>query len=122
MKYRYKAYNLTEESRQLLLEKFPPLYENVVLHHITYKFGFSQNFDLPPEVSSVKVVGYTKNEHIECLVVALDGSTLRPDGLIYHITISHDNLSQPKDSNALLESGFDSSSPIYIKVVPALNK
>lgn len=117
----YTAYNLTQESKNLILSKFSPKFSNLVLHHITYKFGVKTGEELPPEVSEIKVVGFAQNENIECFVCSLDGETNRPSGGTYHITFSHSDSASPKDSNELLENGFEKVEPFSIVAVPAIN-
>src|ERR1700742_620733 len=57
----YVAYNLTEASRDALLEKFPPKFENVVCHHVTVRYDVPE--DHPPlEAAVLKVIGYALDE------------------------------------------------------------
>ena len=120
----YQAYNLTEESKQAILSLFVPAFSNFVLHHITYKFGVPKDSPLPPPVETVRVIGFMKNDHIECFVCSVDGSIERADGGIYHITFSHSDFASPKDSNELLEdrSSIQFIVPIPITVIPSLNQ
>lgn len=116
----YSAYILTEASRAKLLEKFVPIFEETILHHITYKFP---DTNPPPEINEVKVVGYAANDSIEAFVVSLDGEVRRKDGSFYHITFSLDRLkAKPKDSNNLLKDGWNKIDPITIEVNPKLLK
>jgi hypothetical protein len=119
----YQSYKLTEMSRNLLLAKFSPKFENVSVHHITYRWGVKKDAGLPPEISSVKVIGYASNEHIECLVCLVDGTTDRIDGSTYHITISYDSHSAAKDSNDLLQNtSYERIDPIEIEVISSLDR
>lgn len=97
----YAAYVLTPAARDLVLEKFPPKFPDVIAHHVTYQFGSNE----APPPASIVVVGYTSDDSLECLVVSVDGSTERPDGSTYHITLSLDRSQgrKPVDSNAVIE-------------------
>lgn len=99
----YSAYLLSDESKNLLLQRFIPKYPKIIAHHITVEHGIP-NDSAPPETASLKVVGYADSgDGIEALVVSVDGTYDRPDGNIYHITWSLDPTKySPKDSNILL--------------------
>ena len=58
---------------------------------------------------------------LECLVVALDGTTDRPDGSTYHITWSLGPGREARESNELLRArGWQSiDSPVGIELEPA---
>lgn len=117
----YTAYNLSKESKEMLLQKFVPSFEKVVCHHITHQFGVSETAPLPPK-ASLKVVGYAVNDRIECLVVEVNGSISRPSGGIYHITLSHKEGTKPVESNDLLKSGYQKVSSLEIIATPCFNK
>jgi hypothetical protein len=99
----YTAYVLTDESREMLLEKFPPKYSEVVAHHVTVEFGVPEGTE-PPEEAIVKVIGEADSgDGLQALVVSVDGSTRRPDGGTYHITWSlNRDKYKPVDSNELI--------------------
>lgn len=120
----YIAYNLTETSRAKLLAEFPPQFSKVVAHHITIEFGVDNSTPLPPTPVNAEVIGYAKNEKIECVVVRIDGKTRRPvDGKLLHITLSHSEDAKPVMSNDLLmDVEYTAISPIKIEVTPTFNK
>ena len=122
----YIAFELDKKDRSHLLEKFPPKYSDVIGHHITYKFGVSSDTKLPKGSKNIEVVGYADDgDSIEALVVAVNGSTTRPDGKIYHITWSLDREKgrKPVHSNALIEkNGFTRIDPIKISAKPEFFK
>ena len=98
----YTAYVLTDEARDMLLEKFPPKYPKGIAHHVTVEFGVPEGTEPPPE-AEVKVVGEADSgDGLQTLVVMVDGSTKRPDGGTFHITWSLNDNYKPVDSNALL--------------------
>lgn len=102
MRRGYQLYSLSRESRDRLLDAFPPKYSEVRADHITYKFDVRRIVPLPPLPRFVEVVGYSFDESIECVVVKVDGLLHRPDGKLFHITISFDESREAKDSNDLL--------------------
>ena len=117
----YRAYELDKKSRQILAATFPPKYPDFIGQHITYKMGNKSG--LPPMPNTVAVIGYADDgESLEALVVAVDGSTDRVDGSIYHITWSLDRSKgrKPVDSNKLVASGFKPVDPISIQVEPKI--
>lgn len=116
----YIGYELTEESRNKLLERFNPKFPKVLCHHITEKFGVTRDTPEPEMPSSVNVVGYAGNDIIEALVVSINGSMTRPDGKVYHITLSLDpSRAKPVMSNDLIaQSSWEEISDIPINVVP----
>jgi len=105
----YQAFELSSSSRSQLAQSFPPKFSEFVGHHVTYKRGAKSDQPLP-EASSFKVVGYACDPAgIECLVVEVDGSTVRPDGGTYHCTWSLDREAgfKPVKSNDLLRDGWE---------------
>lgn len=101
----YTAYVLDDASRNMLAKRFPPKYPKFIGHHITVEFGVEKNTELPLD-AQIKVVGYVDSgDGLEVLVTAVNNSTSRKDGKIYHITWSLDtDKYKPVDSNALLQS------------------
>jgi hypothetical protein len=123
MKKGYQAFNITAKSREEILTIFPPRFSNVVAHHITHKFKVTEDLGLPT-IDSVNVIGYACNENIECLVVEVDGHSTRPDGKIYHLTLSHSDNAKPADSNDLIEDGWKNLptiAKILITAIPTFN-
>lgn len=116
----YIGYELTEESRNNLLERFTPKFPKVICHHITEKFGVTRDTPEPEMPDNVSVVGYASNDIIEALVVSIDGSTARPDGKVYHITLSLDpSRAKPVMSNDLIAQNlWERVSAIPVDVIP----
>jgi hypothetical protein len=110
---------LAEDDRKKLLEQFPPKFEKTVAHHVTLRTE-AEKEPLPPEVTA-QVVGRTDDEKgVEAMVVAIDGTTDRPDGSIYHITWSLGDGRRARESNDVLkERGWDElDHPIPIRLQP----
>lgn len=99
----YSAYVLSEKSRAALLQAFPPKFPDVIAHHVTVQFGIKLDSD-PPKSASVRVFGYASDASLEAIVVAVDGTTMRPDGKTYHITLSLDRTQgrRPVESNIVI--------------------
>jgi hypothetical protein len=117
----YTAYSLTTSSRADLLRHFPAKYSDIICHHVTFKFPAKSTDALPPAVRDAHVVGYEDSgDGIEALVVEINGSTKRPDGKIFHITLSlsREAGKKPVHSNALLAKGFKSVTPFTIHLQP----
>lgn len=117
----YTAYLLTPESRAAVLERFPPRFGDVICHHVTERFGIAAGEACMPQPAQISIVGYACDDSLEALVVAVSGRTLRPDGMVYHITLSLDRSKgrKPVDSNRLIAGGgWDSVAPLAIESVP----
>ena len=105
----------------MLLERFPPKYENVIADHITLRTGATSSTRLPRKPKA-RVVGRADDgRSLECLVVELDGTTDRPDGSTYHITWSLGPTRRAKESNDLLrDQGWEPlPAPVDIELEPA---
>ena len=110
---------LADEDREKLLERFPPRYEKTVAHHVTLKTEAEQE-PIPPEVKA-QIVGQTDDgKGVQAMVVAIDGTTDRPDGSTYHITWSLADGRRARESNdALKECGWaELAHPIPISLEP----
>lgn len=122
----YVAYELTPESKVRLLEHFQPMFEKVYAHHITHTFGIkSIDADgLLPKLAEddLVVVGEASNDHIQALIVEINGSSRRDDGSVFHITWSLDPTTgtKPVHANNLVKnkSTWDYVTPLPISVTP----
>jgi hypothetical protein len=111
---------LAEHDREKLLRQFPPKYERTVAHHVTLMTEAEQE-PLPPGVMA-QLVGRTDDESgVQAMVVAIDGTTDRPDGSTYHITWSLGEGRRAGESNDVLkERGWEKlDHPIPINVKPS---
>ena len=115
------GWKLPREEREQLLARFPPKYANVIADHVTLRTDATSATPLPRKVDA-RVVGRADDgESLECLVVALGGTTDRPDGSTYHITWSLGPRREARESNDLLrEQGWEHlPAPIDIELEPA---
>lgn len=111
----YTGWELSESTRNELRERFPPKYEEFIGHHVTHAFGVTQEATPPP--AALRVMGYTDDGGLECLVVSVDGHWCRPDGKTYHVTWSLNRSAgrKPVQSNLAIQKHG------YQPVVPAIN-
>ena len=110
---------LTPEARQLILKKFPPKFSDVKADHVTLEYGVPKDSPTPPP-ATVIVVGYASDDSLEALAVTVDGELKRPDGKVYHITLSLDRSKgrTPVESAALLAQGFNAVPHFDVQVQP----
>src|SRR3954471_24709856 len=115
------GWKLPRDERELLLQRFPPEYENVVADHVTLRTGATPETPLPRKPQA-RIVGRADDgRSLECLVVELDGTTDRPDGSTYHITWSLGPGREARESNDVLrDQRWESlSDPIRVELEPA---
>ena len=112
------GWKLSKADREMLLQRFPPKYVEVVADHVTLRVGGTQ---LPPTPKAEVVGRADDNDSLECLVVKLDGTTDRPDGSTYHITWSLGPGREAVESNDVLrDKGWQRiDRPIAIELQPA---
>jgi hypothetical protein len=116
------GWKLPRTERELLLQQFPPKYENVVADHVTLRSGANSSTPLPEKPKSSNVVGRADDcDSLECLVVEINGTTDRPDGSTYHVTWSLGPGRRARQSNDLLsDRGWDYiEKPIPVELTPA---
>ena len=96
------GWKLDRQQRDALLELFPPLWPDVIADHVTLESG--PDSDLPGPVRATIVGEVSDGEGLQAMVVAIDGSTDRPDGSSYHITWSLDRGQgrKPVESNKVI--------------------
>ena len=115
------GWKLPQTEREMLLQRFPPRYHNVVADHVTLRVGATPSTPLPRKPVA-RIIGRADDEQsLECLVVELDGTTDRPDGSTYHITWSLGPERKARESNDLLrDKGWEHlATPIPVELEPA---
>jgi hypothetical protein len=119
----YTGWLLPEADRAKLLGKFPPVYHDVLAHHVTLRMGEAE---LPTASTGVVVGQFDDGLGCQVLVVQIDSSTIRPDGETYHITWSLDrdthNRKPFHSIGVLKEHGWEPVWPVYISLVPMVFK
>jgi hypothetical protein len=115
------GWKLPRDERELLMERFPPKYENVVANHVTLRTGATPATPLPRKPEAMIVGRADDGRSLECLVVELDGTTDRPDGSTYHITWSLGPGRRARESNDVLrDQGWEHiEAPIPVELEPA---
>jgi hypothetical protein len=84
----YVGWFLADTDRRHLLERFPPLFGKVVADHVTLCREDDPHAAILSEQQG-RIIGHAVDPAgVEALVVEIDGSTLRPDGGVYHLTWS----------------------------------
>jgi hypothetical protein len=113
------GWKLPADERELLLQRFPPKYENVIADHVTLRVGTGAPLPSKPDVA--RVVGRADDgDSLECLVVEMDGTTDRPDGSTYHITWSLGPGRKARESNDVLrDRGWQHVEPVPVDLEPA---
>lgn len=96
------GWKLSADDRAALLDRFPPRYAETIADHVTLKGEDGSGAALPGPVSAQVVGRADDGESLECLVVAVEGSTDRPDGSTFHITWSLGPGRAPRESNDVL--------------------
>jgi len=102
----FLAFNLTEACRQKVLSQVPARFEQVLCHHITHQYGLGpeSGLPLPPRPQSLRAIGYASDHvGVEALIVEIDGALTRPDGKIYHLTLSLAEGRKQVESNQVIE-------------------
>ena len=119
--YSVIGWKLDRDQRKELLQQFPPRYALVDADHVTLRIRASRRAPLPEETQG-EIVGRGDDGHgVEAMVVAIAGTTDRPDGSTYHITWSLEPGRKAKESNVVLAAGpwerFDL--PMPVRLLPA---
>jgi hypothetical protein len=106
----YQAFVLTEASRAKVATLFPPKFPEWIGHHVTHVFGGPFKQDIPyGSTVTFDIIGYAMEDGLEAFVVAMrDGTKIRPNGKLYHVTWSLDRSKGKKsvDSNRLIAEGY----------------
>ncbi len=94
------GWKLTGESRAALLAAHPPRYADVIADHVTLSVSGTEP---PYPVYDAAIVGRTDDDlGVEAMIVAIDGSTCRPDGRTWHITWSLADGRAARESNVAI--------------------
>ena len=112
------GWKLDREQREKLLDRFPPRYAGPVADHVTLETD-AEDKPLPPEVTAAILGRADDGKGVEAMVVALDGSTARPDGSTFHITWSLAADRRARESNEVIRDcgwqRFDEAIPVTIR-------
>ncbi len=113
------GWKLDRKQRAALLDIYPSRYANVIADHVTLSVAGTE---LPPSAGDAVIVGYVDDGYgVEALIVAIDGSTTRPDGKVWHITWSLDEGRAARESNDVIaQNGWVAQGGEHLTLVPAL--
>lgn len=116
------GWKLAEHSRVRLLAAFPPRYALTVADHVTLRAFPPSDTPPPPPVASACVVGVADDGcGVQALVVAIEGSTARPDGGVWHITWSLAEGRRARESNDVLAGGdWQTCDGGSVELIPAV--
>ena len=96
------GWKLDRAQRAELLQQFPPRYRDVDADHVTLRTGAAEEAALPEETEGEIVGRADDGSGVEAMVVAIGGTTDRPDGSTYHITWSLEPGRKAQESNDVL--------------------
>src|SRR5688572_9745407 len=117
------GWKLDKADRAKLLARFRPNWPDVIADHITLDAHAGKRDALPEQAQAELVGEVSDGEGLQAMVVAVGGTTDRPDGGTYHITWSLDRRRgrKPAESNDVIAArgwhAFDR--PVPIHVLPA---
>ena len=112
------GWKLDRDEREALLRRLQPRYGEPVADHVTLE---KREAPLPDDVAA-QILGRTDDgDGVEAMVVALDGSTDRPDGSTFHITWSLAPGRRAVESNDVIrDCGWTKfAEPISVTLKPA---
>jgi hypothetical protein len=87
--------DLDFDTRHRILGAFSPVHPNVYAHHVTAAYR-----DVNVRVVGMKeaiVTGQVMNDRVQVLLLRVDGDDYRPDGKLWHLTISTADDVPPKE-------------------------
>ena len=117
--YSVIGWRLDREQRKELLQQFPPRYPEVDADHVTLRSEAAEDAALPEETLGEIVGRADDGQGVEAMVVAIGGTTGRPDGSTYHITWSLAPGRRARESNDVLATcdwtEFDLPMPVKLE-------
>lgn len=115
------GWKLDREQRKELLQQFPPKYRNPDADHVTLRTEAGEDAPLPQETEGQIVGRADDGRGVEAMVVAIAGTTDRPDGSVYHITWSLEPGRRPQESNDVLagRDWIEFDLPMPVKLEPS---
>lgn len=99
------GWKLTRECRDALIATIPPKYARTIADHVTLSISGTAS---PEPVATAKIIGRADDGlGVEAMVVAIDGSTARPDGKVWHVTWSlADNRTARESNDVIAQLGW----------------
>ncbi len=117
------GWKLDDGERSSLLNRFPPLWPDVIADHITLQSDVAEDAALP-EPQRAEIVGsISDGEGLQALIVVVGGNSGRPDGGTFHITWSLDRSRGRKavqSNDVIADLGWRRfPEPVPIRTTPA---
>ena len=113
------GWKLDPEQRRELLQQFPPRYARAVADHVTLRSKAADDAPLPEETDGEIRGRADDGKGVEAMVVAIAGTTDRPDGSTYHITWSLEEDREARESNDVIAAcgweRFDLAMPVRLR-------
>jgi hypothetical protein len=107
----WRIANRSEFLEELAMNGFTPNHARVIAEHVTYRYS---DRSVAPTVSDVRAVGWVSADGVDVVLVEVDGVRFRPDGRLYHVTVSLGPGCQPKDSNLALGEAVRTGSVLAV--------
>jgi hypothetical protein len=99
----FNGWMLPDSERARVLGLFPPRYPVVKASHIT----LSIDDKTIPADAEIVIVGHADDDNgMEALVCTVNGETRRPDGGLFHLTLSHQGHRAAKEANEVVAQGY----------------
>lgn len=113
------GWKLDAQCREDLLAVYPPRYARTVADHVTLSVSGTE---APQPVEEAFIIGHADDgSGVEAFIVAVAGSTARPDGGIWHVTWSLAEGRAARESNDVIAQGDWTSVPATaLSLHPAL--
>jgi len=99
------AADIPRDIRQSLLAQFKPIFSTVFVRTVTLAYGVTADYEVPEEWCEFAVHARHLGLDHEALLVSVNGEKLRPDGRLFHITLSTENL-PPVEAGNISPSGI----------------
>jgi hypothetical protein len=122
-KRRVIGWKLPPAERASLIGRFPPAYVDVIADHVTLANDTSGRV-LFPKADKGEIVGLADDGHgVQALVVAIGGTTDRPDGSTYHITWSLDKArgrTAQESNDVIRDKGWTKLDAVPVSLIPGI--
>jgi hypothetical protein len=91
---------IPENVRAWIYRTFKPQHPDFYARWVTHAYGFRGDDipEYPKGVQDVQVLGVYRGKNADALIVSVNGEDRRPDGALYHITLSVAAGERPADS------------------------